>query len=351
MRTSKLSKLSSFLHSQDEAPLRRVCRKPFTELVVETTPSDSNLVPIKMCCEKWLTEEGKALTMVVDTTSHFEILKVWNSNNFKKFRESVVDGSYRYCDTNICPIYLSEKMEEAVAPYSPVIENITFATDTSCNLACPSCRSSFNTVPNVYSEKMLYSIIQTGTKKILLNGAGEIFINKGMLRVLRTLKEEEASSMEGFTFLTNGNLLTPAMWESLSPFVRSLKQNGVAVSVDAATPETYARVRRGGNFIRVVENLLFIKELRQRGEICYFALNMTVQQDNLAEIEEFVDLALSLAVDLIYVVKIEDWSSMPSDVFTDKFKLSPTNLASAHQRMIPLKEKAASRGILLRTNL
>jgi hypothetical protein len=317
MGISKLSKLSSFLHRQEEAPIGRVCRKPFTEMVVETTYSDSNLVPIKMCCEKWLTGEGRALTLVVDTTSPFEILKVWNSNNFKKFRDSVVNGSYRYCDTSTCPVYLSEKMEEATFPYTPVIETITYATDTSCNLACPSCRSSFNTVPNVYSEKMLYSIIQTGTKKILLNGAGEVFINKGMLQVLRTLKEEEASCMEGFTFLTNGNLLTPAMWGSLSPFVRSLKQNGIAVSVDAATPETYSKVRRGGNFLRVVDNLLFIKELRQRGEICYFALNMTVQQDNFAEIEEFVDLALSLAVDLIYIVKIEDWSSMPSDIFRD----------------------------------
>jgi MoaA/NifB/PqqE/SkfB family radical SAM enzyme len=54
---------------------------------------------------------------------------------------------------------------------------------------------------------------------------------------------------------TNGILLTPKLWERLRLEGR-VEQ--LIVSVDAAEPETYEQVRRGGSFTTLMENLTFM---------------------------------------------------------------------------------------------
>jgi MoaA/NifB/PqqE/SkfB family radical SAM enzyme len=49
---------------------------------------------------------------------------------------------------------------------------------------------------------------------------------------------------------TNGVMMTPSRLEPLRPMLNFLN-----ISVDAATEETYRRVRRGGNFQAVRENV------------------------------------------------------------------------------------------------
>jgi radical SAM protein with 4Fe4S-binding SPASM domain len=59
---------------------------------------------------------------------------------------------------------------------------------------------------------------------------------------------------------TNGMLLTPEVSQGLI----DARLARLEVSVDAVTPDTYARIRHGGSFQRLMENIHAFLELRQR---------------------------------------------------------------------------------------
>jgi hypothetical protein len=70
--------------------------------------------------------------------------------------------------------------------------------------------------------------------------------------------------------------------------------------VDAARPETYRVVRRGGDFQRLLSNLAFLDELRRsRGENFRFELSFVVSSMNFREMPEFVQLGKRFHVDSI----------------------------------------------------
>jgi MoaA/NifB/PqqE/SkfB family radical SAM enzyme len=81
----------------------------------------------------------------------------------------------------------------------------------------------------------------------------------------------------------------------------------VQVSIDAAEPETYANVRRGGDFKRLMRNLEFLAELRKVGKIKRFDLLFVVQTINYLEMPDFIRLGKRLGVDSVQFMLIDHW--------------------------------------------
>ncbi len=73
------------------------------------------------------------------------------------------------------------------------------------------------------------------------------------------------------------------------------------VALDGATPETYARLRRGGDFHRVLDNTrLLMEEKRRTGAHRPIVnLRMVVSSENEDEVEGFRALARDLGVDMV----------------------------------------------------
>ncbi len=299
------------------AALRRpdgfLCTSPFEYAHIQ---ANGDVYP---CCPS---KFGKVIGNL--TTESLEAM--WSSTAANDVRESMLDGSYRYCNAGACE-YLRDAMakEKALAPAPLAVwarttglldarstpRVINFAFDKTCNLACSYCRATpFRPTPadrrDIHAiDANVFDSMLEGTERIILLGEGDPFASPFYRDKLRTYDWARHPRLR-IKLQTNGLLLTPAMWESISRSHRAI--DWVSVSVDAATPETY-RLNRGGDFDLLVRNLEFIASLHAERQLRHFHLNFLVQANNYREIPAFARLGIRLGCDLIEFQRFENWGT------------------------------------------
>lgn len=264
-----------------------VCTNPFKYLDVQT---DGDF----LCCPSWC-------PVNIGETNRLD----WFSDNAEKVRESVLDGTYKYCDHSICPslnllinngdssgVFI-KKNEFDIDDYRLGPENIVFSWDRSCNLKCPSCRSTniLNDTENSIDNKK-YDILKNvedqfgkTIKKLFITGSGDPFYSNIYRNYLKDFDKSKYPNLEEIQIITNGNLLNEKMWNSLkaSPFIKLIE-----ISVDAGTKETYETVSRlNGQWDKLITNLKFLSTLKS---IKFTMVSMVVSQYNYKEMETFYKL-------------------------------------------------------------
>lgn len=107
---------------------------------------------------------------------------------------------------------------------------------------------------------------------------------------------------------TNGSLMSGKRLEMLFKAMHTVK-----ISLDAATPETYAKIRRGGDFSRVVRNIIALQKLKLDNNSIFplVHLSMVAMKSNIAELSRLVVLAHGLGISRIRVghVSISPWQT------------------------------------------
>jgi MoaA/NifB/PqqE/SkfB family radical SAM enzyme len=130
-----------------------------------------------------------------------------------------------------------------------------------CNLDCVTCmRNAWNEPPGKMSQNTFNKIITEITlldhrPSIFFGGFGEPLTHPDILDMLAASKKV-GSSVE---MITNGILLNP---ETCSRLLE-LGLDRLWVSIDGATPESYADVRLGDALPIVIENLTTFKKMRK----------------------------------------------------------------------------------------
>ena len=143
---------------------------------------------------------------------------------------------------------------------------------------------------DIVVDKLLSSGYLDQTKNLILSGRGEVFYSPYYRRLLETdLKRKNIH------ILSNGILFNETNWNWLKNKYETID---VQISVDAATKETYQKLR-GGNFDVLLKNLHMLAVLHRQGHIRNLKLNFVVQRDNFREMVEFVKLGRSLNVDCV----------------------------------------------------
>ena len=107
---------------------------------------------------------------------------------------------------------------------------------------------------------------------------GEPTISKQIWKRIRIAKDK---GIENTIINSNGNLLTPGACDQLI-------QSGldeIYIGLDAATPETYAKVRVRGDYNKVVENIHYL--LKHKGENLKVTVQFGVYAENEHELEAF----------------------------------------------------------------
>lgn len=302
----------------------KICATPFTQ--VDVLERSSHL-----CCASFMnTSVGNMATKPWE--------EVWNSATAQAIRESIHDGSYRYCNKIACPQIQRNNLvpaaklalrsdfwrgiiETAVAavPRGPEIVNLAY--DRTCNLACPSCRlerfAADETMRARFERMQERTILPLlkDAKMVFVTGSGDPFASKNFRRLMEQLTPEEYPDLR-FQIMTNGMLFTPRQWASFPPLhgrVTILK-----ISIDAATGPTHELLRRGARWPVMLENMMFAGELAARGEIERFELVFTVQTENYREMGDAVDLAKSLGATGVYFARITNWGTFTDDQYRDK---------------------------------
>lgn len=306
----------------------KVCLKPFQSAEFHLGGD------VYVCCPNWMRRP-------IGNLSSQSIEEIWNSQAAKEIRESIIDGSFRYCDKTNCPFLLSDTLPsfEKIDPHfqnqlknktlhlEKLPEEIMLNYDLSCNLSCPSCRTKL-TVHNPgtsehstvlsYTDKIFNEFLAPlGDDKLVLNitGSGDPLASHVYRDLLEKLEGREKPNLR-IELQTNGLLFTPHNWNKLHKIWNNIDR--IFVSIDAATEETYIKVRRGGNWATIQSNMKFLCDLRKKDQFKYLQANLVVQKTNYKEMPSFTKMFLDMGCDVVSFSLLNDWSTWPKDIFNDQ---------------------------------
>jgi len=150
------------------------------------------------------------------------------------------------------PLFLEEKTRSEID--FPV--TLTLEMTSYCNLKCWMCPKTagyVNTTPNQLIKEEVIREVEKILPKIeilQLSGLwGEVFMHPDTY--LRILKKAKEFGCEVRT-ISNGTLLTP----ELSRALVDIGLDHLTISIDAATSKTYKKIRVGGNFRKLIRQIV-----------------------------------------------------------------------------------------------
>lgn len=316
--------LYSILHPNEEKfNLRgKICQEPFNQL---TITENSAL----FCCQAWLPTS-------LGDPRYATSGEIWNGGTAQAIRESILDGSYRYCNKIICPVIQQNQLKEAGDHNLPDSvkfslerstnkledgpEIINLCYDRTCNLSCPSCREDVfaanSAMRRVYAsmESRLVLPLLEKAKIVIITGSGDPFASKTFRNVMKELTAEKYPNLR-FRIMTNAMLLTPQQWNEFPSLHYRIEE--LKVSVDAAHGPTHERLRRGAKWSTMMDNLIFAGELTAKGYVEKFELSFVVQKDNYREMGDFVDLARAVGAGRVYFARLMNWEQFSDAQYGD----------------------------------
>jgi radical SAM protein with 4Fe4S-binding SPASM domain len=170
---------------------------------------------------------------------------------------------------------------------------LDFELNYSCNLRCPMCTWSVETTAGLgkksyFPMETFEEIVRYGVSKGM-KALDMSFVNEPLLRpdLPEFVAYAKATGVVDVGFNTNATLLTEDMG-------RRLIKAGVTriqFSIDAFSVDTYNKVRTGGDYNRVVGNVLKFLDIKQvmRSNLPLTAVSFVKQRDNIHEVEAFVE--------------------------------------------------------------
>lgn len=248
------------------------------------------------------------------------ISDIWQNQEAAKVRDSVVRGEFAYCNWSCPKLNYLVDLPEVIPAVGNFPRSIKIDLDRSCNLKCPSCREhliqekdnyKIQKQKQIFQEVVDYALSHPDQHfKIFPTASGELLASHSGLEFLRSMQNYPYPNLE-IIFSSNGTLL----WHHQELINHVIDRVGISVSIDAATPETYAQVR-GGNWDDLLKGLhLYQGKIQQ--------LNFVVQQANWQEIESIAKFAESLNTRVDYQ-KLENWGHWNPDWWHENNALDRT---------------------------
>ena len=313
----------------------RFCRQPWSFVEVHANGN------IYTCCPSWVT---KPIGNVLEQTWE----EIWNGQVAREYRQSMLDSSFCNCIQSNCPHLLSPDLP----PGSPVFDKTTldlvwrkfkvqdtsgpivvnFCYDSSCNLACPTCRNNlvlhkkgsddYRKVEKIH--RIVVEEIIADAHRLYITGTGDPFASPFFRSFLAEFDRKKYPSIQEIHLHSNANLWTEHTWKGIEkahPLIKSAE-----ISIDASTPETYSVNRKNGNWDLLLKNLEFINTIKSIEEI---VLSFVVQDNNFREIPEFINLAKKLT-NIPYVgvhfYKILRWGHLSEEEFEHRAVWKPSHM-------------------------
>ena len=327
-RTLKHNDIFGTIHIKNELETQadkknlkgKFCSLPFSGIEVDSTGK------VYTCC---VAHMPYSIGNIYEQT----LEDIWKGEKAKLIRESILDGSYRYCMHTICPRIVHEDLPDLREENKiELVEEPTRASlnlDSTCNLYCPSCRKTkidFNSddqqqlkIKSGLDNVISYIFSQPSDKRISLSvtGSGDPFYSVVYRDFLFNFDPAPWPNLK-LNLVTHGVMLTEKYWDKMSKWHKRL--NSIQITVDAATESTYNKLRPGGNWKTLLENLKMLGEKLIDFPETRLELYFIVQQGNYKEIVEFIDLINNLIVrgNVVFVFnKIMDWGTFSYEDFKE----------------------------------
>jgi len=240
----------------------------------------------------------------------------------------------------------NEKNAECIAAYlskpKPIKPTILYASyDLTCNLSCKSCRSKpiRHTSGPVYDAMIRmneHAVVPLARDlcELRIAGQGDPFASPAYMHLLQSILPENAPRL-GLYFDTNGLGFTP---ENLATIPLRNRIRKVGFSVDAATEETYRRIR-GGSWSKLMENGAYAQSLREAGKIGEWIWIYVWQQGNWQDTSRALDLARAYELDRLVIRPIKSLGQYDLDRQRDLRPSSHPDHAAAYAEIDRIRER------------
>ncbi|MDP6543323.1 MAG: radical SAM protein [Phycisphaerae bacterium] len=276
---------------------RRICYNPWTHFEVNNTNGD-----VTMCCD---------VDTVLGNVNEQSIESIWNSEEYQQIRKQMYnDGADKMCGSN-CLLLNGTKNYQRFSWFRELDENsdlyknallneneiregkaclssyprwMRFAISYKCNYNCYHCCQEDDRQTN---RKLPDSFIAEA--KTYIDYYQFLFIFGGEPTLFREfpdlLKLAADNPHVRYGTVSNGSIIHRHFAE-----IEKVNWAIICISLDAATENTYERLRRSKQWKRVNQNLQVISEIKKRNNF-EFTITMTVNSKNCNEIYDFVSLA------------------------------------------------------------
>jgi putative metalloenzyme radical SAM/SPASM domain maturase len=222
------------------------------------------------------------------------------------------------------------------------LRKLNIEVTTRCNLNCSMC------VRNVWREDSgdmsleTYRALATvfpEIETINMIGIGEPLLNEKIFEMIR-LGKEHLPENGTFSLTTNGTLIDKSMASKLV----SSGLNYIVVSIDGASPETFAKIRKGARLEDVLNGIRFLNQTKKEinSQTPVFGLEFVAMKGNIEELPQLVELAAEHGVSFIIVSNLlPHTEEMKNEILYD------FNSEEAIELFEQAKAEAKQRGIAL----
>jgi hypothetical protein len=287
------------------------CLVPFTRLEFGVSGN------VTTCCPAYtkVTSIGNIKKSTIEQT--------WNGRRIRIFRKRLLLGdTQKTCKPNCSflahpPISVEDirkDTKEARSLYDDIRRGrsksrshplwFSLSNHSTCNLNCIMCgRDPSASSPDhvrLTHENLAKYFDQKIT--ICLTGDGDVLARRDTRELLQSFDSKRYNQVT-FELLTNGLLFNSRTW-------KGIKHNNYTwanISIDAATKETYERIRRGGNWEKLMDALELFKGAKEEGIFSNVTINMTVMRSNFKEIPLLVEMARARGFTAFFSMIIGQW--------------------------------------------
>jgi hypothetical protein len=324
------------------------CQLPFNRVIL------NGWGDVSMCCYQYH-QLGSLLNGA-------NLLDLWNSPKAKQIREETTKGNlHPVCKSwNTCPFLVQEKIVYEFEAY----KNFDYPTwieiclpNTHCNIggenpsddnpACIMCCRNYDmkaqpNITDLLCEKALPCMPYI--KNLTVLGISEPFWKDAVFRVFEKLDFHLYKKNVLFTTNTNVVCLTERVTQR---FFQEVYKSSVSFSLDAATPETYIKIRRVPGYEMVIENLHTYMEYREKNggkdrheAVIYNNINIL----NVNEMTAMVETAAVTKVDKIIMLPTHDQCGR---VKMDELMLNEKNVKIFKKAALDAQKRAIELGVNL----
>ncbi len=200
-------------------------------------------------------------------------------------------------------------LQEDMKQKSPVVRAFPYfiglATDLRCNLNCIMCNRAQHdpgVLENMYTvdEKLFIKFadeVFPTTEVLQLNIAGEPLISRNI-----DLELEYAAKYDVKLEIATNGVFLDSQYRNIDILLRQARN--VVFSFDSPFKETYESIRRGADYNRVIDNMIFFQRYQNSSppdKKPSFGIVMVLMKRNLNEVLPMIELAKKLGVDYLSI--------------------------------------------------
>jgi molybdenum cofactor biosynthesis enzyme MoaA len=186
--------------------------------------------------------------------------------------------------------------------------DLQIGRSNTCNFKCVYCvdHRTGNSVPRTKLSPEAWedlSALIPQTEMLAFHGISEFFMDPDFFDIVQTCAKTKAA----LRLNTNGSVCTPRHLQTLTDYPGRIV---IDFSLDAATPDTFARIR-GWDFWRVLRNIrTYMQHFARRQNGTWVAISFVITKSSVGDMVPMVYLAKTLGVDVLVYYRLHEYEGL-----------------------------------------